>query len=226
MTPEGLKIHVHNAYQQVLGSKKKLILEEVLKVIDTHPKYDFTERIKYKTMVNYMMNAPLVQLIDHMGMLKMLKKYWHYRKAITSKLVPPPGNKDEQHLAASLLAIVLKNFDAKEIDKFYDTLTSILHFAEPHAVEEDWASSKPLLQLDHWLPLSEWQAKYGHKTGHTASTPEPPTKEDGDTQRNDGGSEGGQGGGSGDGVQQHKKEVKGKGKRKRAGTDSAAPTDH
>lgn len=204
MTPSELKLHVLNAYRMVLGDKKNAILDDAEKVFDEHAKSNVLTKVRNKAIIAFMRNAPIESLVEPVGMLTMIQKYWHYRKAITSKLIPPPTDELESHLLASLLKIVMKHFDNAERDKFYDTLISILRFAEPHAIAEHWDEKKPLLELKDWVPLEDYLKTL--------------TKDGCD------GSESGQGGRGGDGVQPNEKQQKGKGKRKRASPNSAPGT--
>lgn len=165
VTAEQVQFYVHAIYDLLLGneSRRESILSGFEHVFRNHPKINSIQKGQYLALTKMARYPTITALIKPTNLLLMVKKHWHHRKIITSRLVPlqlhPNDDKLlDDHLVTSLLRAVIKQFSPDEIEKFYSLLEKIIQFAEPHAQLERWDQNKPVVDLDNWVPISQYIA--------------------------------------------------------------------
>lgn len=250
VTKEQVQLYVDSLYRMLLGDedKRDLILGDLESVFKNHPKVSLTRRAQVLAILKMMRAPTITSLVNPSTLLVLMRKHWHHRKAVTSRLVPCvstmgsqdilPRSEYDDTLVATVLKTVVQHLTPTQIENFYAILQKIIQFAEPHAVAQRWDEAKPLVTFDKWMPLEQYLASHTTTTTTTASatpkqaldrgniaTPKPPTPSEKATpnqnesdNQSDGGSEGGCIRCSGDGVQHGQGSQKGKGKRKNTGS--------
>lgn len=162
VTAEQVQFYVNSIYGMILGEpiRRDAILNELEKAFKKHPKINTVRKAELLALLKIARHPSITSLIKPASLLHSMRKHWHHRKAITSKLVPKvvPGLEGEidDHLVATVLRAVLKHFTPDDIDKFYSLLEKVIQFAEPHAVIGRWDQDKPLVEFTEWIPLSEY----------------------------------------------------------------------
>lgn len=162
VTAEQVQFYTNSIYGMILGepARRDAILSELEQVFKKHPKMNAVRKAQLLAMLKMARHPSIISLIKPASLLHSMRKHWHHRKAVTSKLVPKvvPGLEDEMddHLVATVLRAVLKHFTPDDIDKFYSLLEKLIQFAEPHAQVGRWDQDKPLVEFTEWIPLSEY----------------------------------------------------------------------
>jgi hypothetical protein len=162
VTAEQVQFYVNSLYSMILGDpvRRDAILSELEEAFKKHPKMNAVRKAELLALLKIARHPSITSLIKPASLLHSMRKHWHHRKAVTSKLVPRvvPGLGDEMddHLVATVLRAVLKHFTPDDIDKFYSLLEKVIQFAEPHAVIGRWDQDKPLVEFTEWIPLSEY----------------------------------------------------------------------
>lgn len=162
VTAEQVQFYVNSIYGMILGEpvRRDAILNELEEVFKKHPKMNAVRKAQLLAMLKMARHPSITGLIKPASLLHSMRKHWHHRKAVTSKLVPKvvPGleNEMDDHLVSTVLRAVLKHFTPDDIDKFYSLLEKVIQFAEPHAVIGRWDQDKPLVEFTEWIPLSEY----------------------------------------------------------------------
>lgn len=172
VTAEQVQFYVNSIYGMILGdtTRRDAILSELERMFKNHPKMSITRKAQTLAILKMARHPTITSLIKPANLLLSMRKHWHHRKAVTSRLVPKFGASDadeqlEDHLVASVLRVVLKHFGKDDIDKFYSLLEKVIQFAEPHALAGKWDQDKPLVEFSEWVPLSE----YGKQQQHDSS---------------------------------------------------------
>lgn len=224
VTAEQVQFYTNSIYGMILGepARRDAILSELEQVFKKHPKMNAARKAQLLAMLKMARHPSITSLIKPASMLHSMRKHWHHRKAVTSKLVPKvvPGLEDEMddHLVATVLRAVLKHFTPDDIDKFYSLLEKLIQFAEPHAQVGRWDQDKPLVEFTEWIPLSE----YIKQTPTASNKQDERIRDEQHNERSESGCSGLGGGGVYDDESLEEGEIKGKDTR--TGTPAPAAT--
>lgn len=151
------------------------ILDGFSSIISKHPKIPAMKRIGLLAMIGIAKAGQVIdKLISAHGMLNMCKKYWKYRKVVTSRMVPHPDciNSTEDladytHIFINMLHVVVSNFSKEEVNTFYDLVGTIITFAERTARAERWPTDLYDFSSDSsikWVPLEDVIDQYNPKS--------------------------------------------------------------
>jgi hypothetical protein len=139
------------------SSRKTLVLDAIEKAVklykDKSNTSSFDHNLKFIQLARV---APLKSFMSAKSVITIGKKYWKYRRIVTSKLVPGPevaAEVENGHILLTILTDILSHFSSEEVIRFYSLLTEVLNFLERFAVLEGWSNEQ--VDLTGWIPIEE-----------------------------------------------------------------------